>query len=109
MPPRASEAGHPEVRFNEQAARHARLIGHDDAQIAELVELPHGLGCAGHEAEMLFQMGVAGVLDQHAVAIEEDGGNARIHGFRPYAAAPGRCNPSREVTEQDLALQQSIW
>jgi hypothetical protein len=58
---------------------------------------------------MLFQMGIAGVLDQNAVAIEEDGWNARIHGVRAYAAAHGRCNPSREVTAQDLASRRTIW
>ena len=65
--------------FAEEAAGHARLVGHHDAQIAERGQTAHGLGRAGNQAQMLFEMGIAGILDQDAVAIEEDGGNAGCH------------------------------
>ena len=68
-----------------------------------------GLAGAGGEAQVVFQMGIAGILDQHAVTIEEDGGNAGCHDARAYGAVRGRCNPSREVTRRDLAGRRTIW
>ncbi|MNS92548.1 hypothetical protein D3C72_1266900 [compost metagenome] len=60
----------------EQAARHARLVGDDDDDIAGVVQPFHRLGGAGDQDQLVGAVRIAAVDDQDAVAVEEGGGSA---------------------------------
>lgn len=53
------------------AARHARLIGHDDDGIASLIEAPNGADSAGDEDEILNAMSVTRVPINNSVPIQK--------------------------------------
>ena len=64
---------HRHLGFGEEALAHPGLVGDDEDEIAGIIEaLDRGCG-AGHPADFLGLVRPAGILDQHAVAVEEDG------------------------------------
>jgi hypothetical protein len=102
------EAMHP--LFAEETPRHARLVRDDDDQIAQRIQPPHGFGSSGDEDQVLIQMRIAAVLDQDAVAIQEDGGNhggSGRHGELQCGVrlnTVDRCKAQRDVSPFGLAL-----
>ncbi|MNT96800.1 hypothetical protein D3C72_2389790 [compost metagenome] len=64
--------------FAEQAARHARLVGDDDDDIAGVVQPLHRLGGAGDQDQLVGAVRIAAVDDQDAVAVKK--GARTLHG-----------------------------
>jgi hypothetical protein len=58
--------------LREQATRDAGLVRDHDGRQTHLVQTPHGSGSARYESDLLRSRDVVGVVDERAVAIEED-------------------------------------
>src|SRR3954463_1566764 len=70
-------------RLGEEAARHARLIGHHDHADAGAVERPDRTAAPGVQLHALRPIEVADLLDDRAVAIDK---GRRVHGCDRAAA-----------------------
>ena len=63
------------VAFAVVAVRDTALVGHDEDQVAGVVQPAHGFTRALDPADLVGTVNVARILVQHAVAIEEGGGS----------------------------------
>src|SRR4051812_34115316 len=81
----------PVFRFGKKSASDARLVGDDDREETALVQSLDGLCCSWEEANLGGVVQIAGVLDDGAVPVEEDGAPAserrRAHEMRACSIA----------------------
>ena len=64
----------PQDRFRKRAPANARLIGDDDAQIADVPQLDQGLRHSWKQNDLIRSRNVISLLDESAVTVQKYGG-----------------------------------
>src|SRR5882762_462144 len=96
------------VVFAVEAARDARLIGHEEHEIYRIVQPAHRFARAFDPADLVASVNVARVLVQHAVAVEKRGGPPQDGGNEGLRALEVLGDPDiDERSLDDTAVDQA--